>query len=110
MWMPFKTSYGSVPPSPIGQIALTSWPAARSAFSSIHTRRSNGRVRFSERWRTLTGEAMVLPGRHTPPIERGDEVDHDLTRPEARSDRAVLGRAVADHDHLGVREHVVELR
>jgi hypothetical protein len=49
MWMPSITSYGFVHDSPIGQIAETRRPPPFSAFNSIHTRRSNGSGRFSDR-------------------------------------------------------------
>src|SRR5689334_6663656 len=106
--MPSITSSAAVHFSPIGLMAITFQPASRNAPSSIHTRRSKGSGRFSERWRTLPGEPMVFPGRHRARIDRVDEIDEDLARAEPGSHFAIRLRAVRHHDDLAPVEHFVD--
>src|SRR5215213_8339943 len=95
--MPSITSSGEIHFSPIGLIATTFQPASRNAPSSIHTRRSNGSGRFSERWRSLPGEPMVFPARDTPGIDGVHEIDERLPGLQQGTDLAILLGAVSDH-------------
>src|SRR5215470_13710571 len=90
---------------------LTSWPAARSASASCHTRRSNGQGRFSTMMRTrhLPGDAVigVIVGVVFGGAEGADEVDEGFLWGELLKERGELAVGAGEHYHLRVLEKLL---
>src|SRR5215469_4448053 len=113
MCTPSRSSYPLSYPRPFGQMMLTSWPAARSACASCHTRRSKGQGRFSTIMRTrhLPGDAVIPfhvgAARAGGPVRCADKVDDRLPWRQLLQQRRELTVCGGDHHHLGVLEKLL---